>query len=164
MELIMFDQVNALLPQFSHLNVVRLCWIFLRLLYSLLWLETANHTQTVPSIKCWGLISYARGNFDSVKGTKAADMTVLLSLLPNTIIAFLLSLVLLCFQKRQWLNVCEMVSPRSPSLWSRGVKCATYLSWSLYGELQPRMQNVSLRSSLETKITRVSDNESSVRI
>ena len=26
-----------------------------------------------------------------------------------------------------------------------------------------RMQNVSLRSSLETKITRVSDNESSVR-
>ena len=32
MELIMFDQVNALLPQFSHLNVVRLRWIFLRLL------------------------------------------------------------------------------------------------------------------------------------
>ena len=87
----MFDQVNALLPQFSHLNVARLCWIFLRLLYSLLWLETANHTQTISSIKYWGLISYARENFDSVKEPKTADMTVLLSLLPNTIIAFLLS-------------------------------------------------------------------------
>ena len=50
MELIMFDQVNALLPQFSHLNVVRLCRIFLRLLYSLPWLKTANHTQTERSL------------------------------------------------------------------------------------------------------------------
>ena len=100
-----------------------------------------------------------------MKEPKTADMAVLLSLLPNTIIAFLLSLVLLCFQKDSDLMYVKCLALARPHCDHVVLSVRRTLADLSIVNSNPecRMQNVSLRSSLETKITRVSDNESSVR-